>query len=64
MSREVPNFISPQTQAFSEWAAGQEKKAATPSSAPKELSQRLGEMLFEGGALEIPHIFWPFVSGH
>ena len=29
-----------------------------------ELSQRLGEMLFEGGALEIPHIFWPFVSGH
>lgn len=64
LSREVPNFISPQIQAFSEWAAGQQKKDATPSSAPMELSQRLGEMLFEGGALEIPRIFWPFVSGH
>lgn len=64
LSREVPNFIFPQIQAFSEWAVGQEKKAATPSSAPMKLSQRLGEMLFEGGALEIPCIFWPFVSGH
>lgn len=36
---------------------GQQKKDATPSSAPMSLSQRLGEMLFEGGALEIPHIF-------
>ena len=64
LSREVPNFISPQIQAFSKWAAGQEKKAATLSSAPVELSQRLGEMLFEGGALDIPRILWPFVSGH
>ena len=39
------------------------RKLPFPWGAPLELSQRVGEMLLEGGALEIPHIFWPLSLG-
>lgn len=35
LSREIHNFLSPQIQAFSEWAAGQEEKAAIPISSAR-----------------------------
>lgn len=40
-----------------------EKKAPCASAVPSELSQRVGEMPFEGVSLEIPHIFWPLSLG-
>lgn len=56
--------FSSDTSFFSEWAAGQQKKMPPhPPSAHGAEPERLGEMLFEGGALEIPHIFGPLSLG-
>lgn len=51
-----------------EWAASQtHPREESRYSHPRELwsgARGVGEMWSEGGTLEIPYIFLPFVSGH
>lgn len=55
-------------QALMERAASQSQpREESCCSHPPELwggDRVVGEMLYEGGSLEIPYIFLPFVSGH